>query len=190
MKMKGWRALVYGVSFVACLSLAGCFGGTHRFYKGPHLPKEQVAHLTNKDDKAIRLLAVDGKYGPHGKTFGFSSSWNNFFDLEIPPGQYKLTLWMYTYASKSVVRAEPVIVELKVEPGQTYRFVAKLDIPQAAYRVVVVDRTSSAVLDEGPFSMGVFPSGRASGRGRGGLTPEQANEIIRRTLPPPAPPRR
>ena len=171
---------------IACLSLAGC-SGTHRFYKGDQLRPEQVAHLTNKGDKHLRLLAVDGKYGPHGKIFGFSSRWDNFFDVEILPGKYDLTLLLFSYVSKCTVRAEPVSMELKVEPGETYYFVARVDVIQATYKVEIVNGTKrSTVLTEGPFSTRVFPSAAAYG-GRP-LTPEEMNAIIQRTLPPLDPP--
>jgi hypothetical protein len=178
-KLKGWRALLYGFSFIACLSLT-CCSGTHRFYKGPELPREKVAHLTNKTTRSVRLLAIDGQYGPHGKDRGYSSG-NGFFDIELVPGSYKLTFKVSMQEPTRVANSNPVVVELRVEAGEIFDVIAKLDMVGNNFKVVVLNTKKRVVADAGPFPMTVTAVKR---HGRGGLTFEQGNAIIQQTLPP------
>ena len=176
--LKSWRVFFYGFPLIACLSLAGC-SGTHRFYKGTQLPTEKVAHLTNKTTRSVRLLAIDKEYGPHGNR-GYSSR-RGFFDVELVPGSYKLTFKVHAQEPTRIADSGPVTVELRVEAGEVYDVIAKLDMFQSNFKILVLDKTKKNVLNEGPFSMNVSAVKRYE---RGGLTFEQGNAIIQQTLPP------
>ena len=99
--LKNWRKLpLHGFMLVFCLSLIGC--GTHRLYKGPGLPTEKVAHFTNEGNKSIRLLAVDGKYGPHEKFMGTVQSLTVFSMWKYFPESTLLPYWYIGFYFRTI----------------------------------------------------------------------------------------
>jgi len=69
--------------------------------------------------------------------------------VEILPGEHSFTLLVYRLLLPDhIVKSYPNLVEFKVEQGQTYFVVPKLDIPRLRYNLVVLDKKGDKVADK------------------------------------------
>ena len=89
--------------------LFSCGGKPQKLYQGPKRPSTEYATLTSFDP--FRLLEIDGKFGPHNKYFGYSSSWNSKCIVELEPGTHDLVFITETSTNNTYYRGSYFVVE-------------------------------------------------------------------------------
>ena len=116
---------------ILTLFMFSCGGKPQKLYQGPKRPSNEYATLTSFDP--VRLLEIDGKFGPHNRYFGYSSSWNSKCVVELEPGTHELVFNTVNTTDHMYVRGNYLVSESKstindaiklsftFEPGKVYQ---------------------------------------------------------------------
>jgi len=128
-----YQTAVYISLLISTVLLFSCGGKPQKLYQGTERPSTEFATLTSFDP--VRLLEIDGKFGPNNRYFGYSSSWNSKCVVELEPGSHELVFNTVSTTDHMYVRGNYLVNESKstindaiklsftFKPGKIYQII-------------------------------------------------------------------